>query len=385
MMAAATRYNGMRHGAVILACWMPIFAASCVPPADGAGLKSHSEALPRAVSVARMGAPAALNRRHWLKGSTHVHSYFSEDGNTSPAQIADWYHDHGYDFVVLTDHNQMTPPPETAPGFLMVHGEELSLYADVRRRGRKPIHLNALGVHQTIPAVTGHGGYAESMIYGFAVIRAHGGIAQLNHPTYYHAVLPEFLDGLSGVFLFEVYNDHPRVREWNETTPVATTAMWDRMLTAGKTVWGVAVDDAHDFRRFAPNHANPGGGFVMVDAVDLTESALLEALYLGRFYASNGPVLEDFDAGRRSFTVTVKSPAGNPAGDPYTIRFIGATGAHLAEFTGYEATYTYTGEEDYVRAEVYDGHGGMAWLQPCRVSAQDVRLAAAGHAVEIGP
>src|SRR5581483_9224200 len=40
----------------------------------------------------------------WYKGNTHTHSLWS-DGDAAPEHIADWYRSHGYDFLVLSDHN----------------------------------------------------------------------------------------------------------------------------------------------------------------------------------------------------------------------------------------------------------------------------------------
>ena len=45
---------------------------------------------------------------HWYKGSIHNHSDRS-DGDASPAELTAWYKRHGYDFIILTDHNRVTP------------------------------------------------------------------------------------------------------------------------------------------------------------------------------------------------------------------------------------------------------------------------------------
>src|SRR5262245_53154618 len=49
-------------------------------------------------------APGAAKR--WYKGNTHTHSLWS-DGDAAPEHIADWYKNHGYQFLVLSDHNIM--------------------------------------------------------------------------------------------------------------------------------------------------------------------------------------------------------------------------------------------------------------------------------------
>jgi Histidinol phosphatase and related hydrolases of the PHP family len=41
---------------------------------------------------------------YWYKGNTHTHTFYS-DGDSLPDEVARWYVEHGYDFLVLTDHN----------------------------------------------------------------------------------------------------------------------------------------------------------------------------------------------------------------------------------------------------------------------------------------
>ena len=44
-------------------------------------------------------------------------------------------------------------------------------------------------------------------------------------------------------------------------------AVWDHLLTMGKRIYGIAVDDAHHFQgEFAPEGSNPGRGWVVVRA-----------------------------------------------------------------------------------------------------------------------
>src|SRR5687767_13702859 len=44
----------------------------------------------------------------WLRGSTHVHAKPSGDSSTPLPQVIDWYERHGYDFIVVTDHNRVS-------------------------------------------------------------------------------------------------------------------------------------------------------------------------------------------------------------------------------------------------------------------------------------
>ena len=40
----------------------------------------------------------------WFKGNLHTHTLWS-DGNEFPEVVARWYHQRGYHFLVLSDHN----------------------------------------------------------------------------------------------------------------------------------------------------------------------------------------------------------------------------------------------------------------------------------------
>src|SRR5262249_42784870 len=43
----------------------------------------------------------------YLKGQLHMHTNNSGDSATPPADAVRWYAAHGYDFVVVTDHNRI--------------------------------------------------------------------------------------------------------------------------------------------------------------------------------------------------------------------------------------------------------------------------------------
>jgi len=45
----------------------------------------------------------------WYKGNLHTHTTCSvNDGMTNPVEVAEWYRNHGYGFVAITDHEVMT-------------------------------------------------------------------------------------------------------------------------------------------------------------------------------------------------------------------------------------------------------------------------------------
>ena len=50
------------------------------------------------------GAPESDAR--WWRGNTHTHTLWS-DGDAAPTQVVGWYARSDYDFLVLSDHNQL--------------------------------------------------------------------------------------------------------------------------------------------------------------------------------------------------------------------------------------------------------------------------------------
>ena len=46
----------------------------------------------------------------WYKGNTHVHTVLCGHADSTPEVVAQWYHDRGYNFLVLIEHNKFIDP-----------------------------------------------------------------------------------------------------------------------------------------------------------------------------------------------------------------------------------------------------------------------------------
>ena len=119
-------------------------------------------------------------------------------------------------------------------------------------------------------------------------IRAKGALPAVNHPNFNWAMTSRDLLEVPGMTHFEVYNGHPEVHNHGGGGAESLEEMWDALLTAGRRLYGIAVDDAHVFKRFARNLSNPGRGWVMVRAAALDTGSIMKALRSGEFYASTG-------------------------------------------------------------------------------------------------
>ncbi|HUR81486.1 MAG TPA: CehA/McbA family metallohydrolase [Thermoanaerobaculia bacterium] len=281
----------------------------------------------------------------WLKGNLHTHTLES-DGDSTPAEMAAWYRDHGYDFLAITDHDKLTKI-DAPQGLVLIPAEEVT-----DRLNGKSLHVNAIGI-QRVVAIQGGKTKVDVLQRDIDAVRAAGGIALVNHPNFGWAFGADELLQLENFTLLEIASGHPYVNMYG---PPSEEAIWDRLLTAGRRVWGVGVDDSHHLKRpWDTDVALPGKAWVVVHA-ERDAKSIVAALQRGEFYASTGVELEEISA------TAVKVKQKN--GAHYRIQFIGSGGRVLQETEGLTATCKLRGDEAYVRVKVIDSNGRMAWGQP---------------------
>jgi hypothetical protein len=186
-------------------------------------------------------------------------------------------------------------------------------------------------------------------------------VPHVNHPNFAWAISGNDLLRLERVKLFEIYNGHNLVNNLGGGGVPGMEEVWDRLLSNGKVMYGIADDDAHTFKQPGnPDVAGPGRGWVVVRAERLAPRLIVDAIERGDFYASTGVELSDYQATDRKITITIKEmPASK-----YRIQFIGAKGRVLKEATSSPVTYTFNGDEKYVRAKIIESNGRLAWTQP---------------------
>ena len=298
--------------------------------------------------------------RPWYKGNTHTHT-LNSDGDSTPDDVVRWYREHGYQFLVLTDHNHLTSVDGlnalhgADEKFLIVKGEEVS-----DRFAGKQLHVNGLDVAHKVDPQGGQS-VVDVLQRNVDAIRREQGVPHINHPNFRWAITADDLKQVRNNKLFEIYNGHPQVNNAGGGTVPGLEEVWDALLSSGVRLYGIAVDDAHVFKDPGnPLASGPGRGWVVVRAAKLEARALLEAMERGDFYASTGVELSDYQVDATSMTVTVKATTFSK----YRIQFIGAGGQILKTATASPATYAFTGAEPYVRAKVLESNGQVAWCQP---------------------
>ncbi len=279
----------------------------------------------------------------WYKGNTHAHTTLCGHADSSPSVVAQWYHDHGYHFAILSEHNKFIDPKTVdlngsiRKDFLLLPGEEVT--------GRKTIHSTAMNVNRLIPWHFDHQHRSKIIQKHVDETVKAGGATILNHPNFGWAVKAKDMLPVKKLYLFELYNGHPKVHNFGDHHHPSTEQLWDDLLTQGMTIYGVGSDDAHHFADWKPNKSNPGRGWVMVRAKELTSDAITDAMTRGDFYASSGVMLKKVIRGPKRIEVEVDEEAtakelaspiligrkvkeGKPG---YLVEFIGPKGKVIEE------------------------------------------------------
>ncbi len=427
-------------------------AAEADPRCVGGGLAGKWLALGIVVACFFLGGPVHGQTGRWWKGNLHTHSLWS-DGDEFPEMIALWYKTNGYHFLALSDHNVVLEgerwigarAPERQNAIERLHqalgarwvdqrvstnGPQVRLktLAELRSKLEKrnrfllipseeitaefkklPVHLNVSNVRELIQPLPGTNvqDVMQRNVDAVLAQRQRTGqpmIVHINHPNFGWGITAEELMRVRGERFFEVYNGHPDVRNDGDADRATTERMWDIMLAFRLSrlglgpMYGLAVDDSHNYQSFGTNRSNPGRGWVVVRAPRLNPQSLIAALEDGDFYASTGVGLKEIRRTARSMQVEI---AAEP-GVTYTTTFIGTlrdfdptrrtaplpekgnlavTGKYSAEIGavlgvahGASAFYEFAGDELYVRATVTSsklkanpvrtGEVETAWVQP---------------------
>lgn len=334
-----------------------------------------------ALLLALAGADLAtsLEPAPWWRGNTHAHTNLCDHADASPASVTSWYLDHGYHFLVLSEHNRFIDPatvplPEGARSdFTLIPGEELT--------GPRGVHTTALGVRGLVDGTMPRDTPAVD------IIRAHvertlaaGGEPILNHPNYVWATTPADLLAVERLELFELHNGHPAVKNEGDAEHPGLEEVWDTLLSAGRVAWGVASDDMHHLHTWGGLLSNPGRGWIMVQSRALTPEAIVAAIRAGRFYSSSGVTLARLVVGPRFVELLVDEAATRrelagglllgrrvDARDGLVIEAFGQGGELLGRVDGPRARFTLADGQPYLRARVAWTEAGLryfAWTQP---------------------
>ena len=276
-----------------------------------------------------------------------------------------------------------------------------------------PVHMNFTNPRTLVAPVTADNALEIMQRSVEAVLAQREATGQpmfihLNHPNFVWGVTAEELMQVHHEKFFEVYNGHPGVHNAGDATHLSTEEIWDVVLTRRlaelklDVMYGIGVDDSHQYQELMLGKSNSGRGWVMVRARHLTPESIVLALEAGDFYASSGVTLQNVTRSATTLALEIQpepgvtyvtqfigtrrgydpasqllSPKDGDVGSKKTLphhRYSKDVGAVLAEVKGPASAYTLRGDEIYVRARVISSKAKvngsvadefeMAWTQP---------------------
>ena len=199
----------------------------------------------------------------WVRGDIHYHTTNSDGSGTLDTMIVS-YRDSGlHKFSCVSDHDYISNANAYTTGsFVGINGAEAS----------GGPHVVGLGVN-------GSGAFSGGTTLQSAIdsINTAGGIPMVAHPHWSQDNMaydmPTLLANMTSCNLMSVYNWYCQDLWANGNSET----YWDTLLTAGKTIYGYAEDDAHGTGR-------TGYTFNVVGADSLTLTGIKTALQSGNFY-----------------------------------------------------------------------------------------------------
>ena len=318
---------------------------------------------------------------NFYKANLHTHSNHS-DGGMSPAEIKDYYVEHGYSIISYTDHDVFIPHNDlTDENFLVLNGYEIEVNQPgsevnpITKCG-KTMHMCLVAMdpdkvtpvcwhrekyiplksQHSIPLVQfdpnepdyirtySHEGVSDMMRLG----RENGFFVTYNHPTWSCEDYSDYI-GYENMHAMEIAN----YTCLNGGFPEHNERVYDDMLRAGKRIYCTATDDGH-------GKGSMCGCYIMVKADKLEYRTVMNAIMNGDFYSSEGPEIKDIyiEDGKVTVTTSEAAEIRFTTGIRKCKRFLAKDGNMLTE-----ATYELPTDRDpyYFRVTVTDKNGKFAY------------------------
>lgn len=279
------------------------------------------------------------------KGNLHLHTTRS-DGRLSPLKALTAYEAAGYDFLAITDHRLVTRVPEYQGRMLLLPGIEL----DFEPHPNEAIHLLGIGVGEGLMQAPLRLSTAQE---GIDLIARFGGLCYLAHPHWSMNRLATIreLRGLNGAEIFNAVSRPP----YNPLRAEAIQFL-DLLAAEGMPLPTLANDDAHFYG------GDLFGGYILLQADNLSHEGVMGALRAGRYYATQGP---------RFHSVTLSGDEVQVTCDPvrHVIFHSNLTWSDGRCASGQgvtQASYRVSRRrgESFVRVVLEDAQGRRAWMNP---------------------
>ena len=321
-------------------------------------------------------------KKGYFKANMHCHTTCS-DGKLSPEEIKAAYMKEGYSIVAFTDHEHVIDQSAlTDENFLALVGcevaiKEIPTESTLTNQQMKVCHLNFFALNPKNPITPCYNSVADHFVTEeargrftpdgeYKRVYTHKGISEIikkahdmgylvayNHPSW---SLENSFDYLfyKGIDFVEIYNTGC-VKEGHTDDE----RVFEDILLSGKRVFCIAGDDNHNRVPLDSPASDSFGGYVMINEEKLEYSAVMKALWQGRFYVSTGAEILSIE--RDGDSVTVKtSPAASIHMRTGGRRCKSAFAENEGGIT--EATFTLDPKDGYFRFKVI-GKNGTAFSQ----------------------
>ena len=281
----------------------------------------------------------------FYKANFHCHTTRS-DGKLDPASAVSFYRNAGYDILSVTDHRTVTEISTSE--LLLIPGIEFDYVLP-----EQWVHILGLGIPKEIVSRWDPSGTPQK---GIDLINGMGGIAVLAHPAW-SLNTPAFMRSLTGLSGVEIWNSVSTL-PLNGDRADSSSLLDVTWASGGELLPLYANDDSHPYKNEA------GVAATMVQAEALTETAVMDALRDGRFYATTGPEIYQIENLNCQEIIVRCSPAesvifysASPWSDGRTVIRHGIT----------ECRYRIQKNDRFVRIEIRDADGRKAWSSPIKV------------------
>jgi hypothetical protein len=278
-----------------------------------------------------------LSKGRWLAGNLHAHTT-SSDGQREHQAVIDDYAGRGHGFLMISDHDIYTALEDyeqyDAQGMIMVPGNEISA------NGPHVLHVGATDWVEP---------HADRQQVIDEVNATGGGFSIFNHPNWqasFNHCPQELMERCEGYVGLEIYNG---VISRLQGSPYATNR-WDMLLTQGRRVWGFAHDDSHAAT------GDVGLGWNVVYVTEETAGGVVEALRMGRFYASTGVEIAEIRVEGNRIAIETENAA--------RIVALKAGAVRLGMVDGRGMEVEVPEGVGYVRFECWGDGEAFAWTQP---------------------
>lgn len=284
---------------------------------------------PRPFAGAHLYNPYARVGERWLKVNLHAHARAwggLTNGRGSNADVQARYRAAGYDIGITSNYFDPAQVADTSEVTAYEQGFNLN-----------KTHLLVLGTSRVDWADLPFVESASQKQMRIDRVLRDGGLPIVLHP--------ELRDGYTAADLRQL-TSYPALEVVSHFGDAL--AYWDDALTAGRLVWAVGDDDAHNIA----DSNQVGRAWTMVAAENTSRAAVLGAIRAGGTYAVKG---RNGSASARLLSLTTRGDTltVRTAGAPATILFLGRQGRELGRREAtHEARFILARAEPYARVVV---------------------------------